>query len=104
MLYWILLLLYLVLLGTATSSAFAALAAPHDRPAVYWDRSFLILISLLIIPALILFVILMSMNWAIALVATIIGVLLGSVLQRIAVLILILPLYKLTHRGRGPLD
>jgi hypothetical protein len=96
MLYWILLVSFLLFLGAFASASFAERAMPGDRPPVYYSESFLIIIKLFLIPALVLFVILMIMDWTVTLLATIPGVLLLNwTFRPIAEIIIIIPLHKI---------
>lgn len=96
MLYWILLALFFLCLGAFISASSAERSMRGDRPPIYYSESFLIIIKLFLIPALVLFVILMIMDWRVTLLATIPGVLLLNwTFRPIAEIIIITPLHKI---------
>ena len=100
MLYIVLLVVFLLLMGAVISSTFAERMPRADRPQIYWDDSFVQIINLLLIPMLILFVILMILNWKTTLIITLIGVIGGKILKIISEPVIVLPLYKLLYRKR----
>ena len=96
MIYIILLVLFLLITGAVISSTFAERSSKSDRPLIYYDERFMQLINLLWIPMVVLFIVLMILDWKITLIVTLIGWLLGGrILRKISEFIIILPLYKL---------
>jgi len=98
MLYIVLLVLFLLLMGAVISSTFAERMSGSDRPQIYWDSSFVQIINLLLIPMLILFIILIILNWQTTLIITFIGVISGKILGIISEYIIVLPLHKLFYK------
>ncbi|OHB61685.1 MAG: hypothetical protein A2167_05180 [Planctomycetes bacterium RBG_13_46_10] len=96
MIYIILLVLFLLLMGAVISGTFAERSSKIDRPPIYYNKSFIQLINFLLIPMVILFIVLMILDWKITLIVTLIAWLLGGrILRRISEFIIVLPLYKL---------
>jgi ABC-type multidrug transport system fused ATPase/permease subunit len=83
-------------MGAVISGTFAERSSKIDRPPIYYNKSFIQLINLLLIPMVILFIVLMILDWKITLIVTLIAWLLGGrILRRISEFIIVLPLYKL---------
>ena len=97
-LYFILLVLYILLMGSVISATFAERSLRGDRPRIYWDEGFMHLINFLVIPVIILFIILMILKWNITLVVTVVALFLCKFLARISEYLIVLPLYKLLIR------
>jgi len=92
----ILLIIFLLLFGTVLSVAFAKRSMPGDRAPIYYNETFLQLINLLLIPMVIIFIVLLIMNWKITLtVAFIAWIFGGNILKKISEYIIVWPLYKL---------
>lgn len=96
--YYFLIVLFLLLTGSVISATMAERANPFDRAPIYRNDSFLRLINLLIVPQVVLFIILMIMNWGITLIITPIALILGKYLARISELIIVVPLSKVLFR------
>ena len=101
MAYMILVVLFLLLMGAVISGTFAERSLRGDRPPIYYDESFMHLVNLLWIPMIVIFIILLFLNWKITLLVGIISWLLGgSLLRRVSEHVIIFPLYKLLVRRK----
>ena len=101
MIYTILLVLYLLLMGAVISGTFGERSLRGHRPPIYYNESFMQLINLLWIPMVIIFIILLILNWKITLITGLIAWLLGGrLLSRISEYVIVLPLYKLLMKQK----
>lgn len=98
LLYIILIVMFLLLLGTVISVGFAARAAIRDRPPIYYNNSFITFVGVLMWPAIGLFIILMLMDWKWTLAIAVVGLFLGSYIARISEIVIVIPMYKLFMR------
>ena len=95
MIYYVLLVLFLLLMGAVISGTFAERSLRVDRPPIYWNDSFMQLINMLWVPAVIILIILLILNWKITLITGLLAWLLcGRLLSRIAEYAIVLPLHK----------
>lgn len=101
MIYISLLIIYLLLMGAVISGTFAERSLRGDRPPIYYNKSFMHLINLLWIPMIVIFIILLFLNWKITLIVGLISWLLGgSFLRRISEYVIVIPLYKILIREK----
>lgn len=99
MIYILLLIVFLLLMGAVISGTFAERSSIIDRPPIYYNESFLQLINLLWIPMLVVFIILIFLNWKITLIVGLFSWLLcGNLLKRISEYVIVIPLYKVLAR------
>jgi hypothetical protein len=98
-LYTILMLAFLLFAGTTISATYAKTTPEYKRPTIYWDKGFMALIHSFWVPTLVVFIILMIMNWKITLIITIPALFLASYsLQPVAEYLIVLPLNKILIR------
>jgi hypothetical protein len=98
-LYIFLMIIFLVCTGATISSTLAERSMPSDRPMIYWNDGLIKVINLFWVPAVLLFIVLMFMDWLTTLIVTIIGVIAGrSVLKPVAEIAVVLPLAKIFFR------
>ena len=101
MLYIVLIVIFLLFMGTVISSTLAQKAARSDRPRIYWDDSFMQLINLFVVPLVILFIVLMMMDWKITLIVTVVGMFVGGIiLKPISERLIVYPLFKILLKKR----
>ena len=102
MICWILVVIFLLLMGAVVSATFAERTSKADRPPIYWDSSFMNLINLLWVPMLVVFIVLLIMNWKTTLIIAILSLLFsGILLKRISEYVIVLPLHKLLTKKDG---
>jgi len=101
MVYTILVVLFLLLMGAVISGTFAERSRRGHRPPIYYNESFMHLVNLLWIPMIVIFIILLFLNWKITLLVGLISWLLGgNLLRRVSEHVIVLPLYKLLVRRK----
>lgn len=101
MLYIALVIIFLLFMGTVISSTLAQKAARSDRPQIYWDDSFMQLINLFVVPLVVIFIVLMVMDWKITLIVTVIGMFVGGkILKPISERLIVYPLSKILLKKR----
>lgn len=101
MVYTILVVLFLLLMGAVISGTFAERSSRADRPPIYYDESFMHLVNLLCIPMIVIFIILLFLNWKITLLVGIVSWLLGgNLLRRVSEHVIIFPLHRLLVRRK----
>lgn len=101
MVYTILVIIFLLLMGSVISGTFAERSFRGDRPPIYDDENFMGLINLLWIPMVIVFIILLFLDWKVTLIIGVISWLLGGrILKKMSEFIIVLPLYNLLIRKK----
>ena len=103
MIYTILLIFFLLLMGCFYSASSAKGSWRGDRPPIYRNENFITLIELLLIPAIIIFIILLFLKWKITLIVSFVAWILnafGISTTRISEYVIVTPLAKLLMKER----
>jgi hypothetical protein len=104
MIYAILLILFLLLMGAALSASLAKRSDRGERPQIYWNESFMNLINALMLPAVIIFIILLFYDWKTTLITSFIAWVINGFriinLVKISEYVVVLPLAKLIMKIR----
>ncbi len=83
-------------MGTANSGIHGVSASPADKPPIYRNNSFAELIKCFWLPWLILFIVLMILNWKVTLIILGVAIVLFyKIITRIAEMVIVIPLSRL---------